>query len=397
MKAMKNTILFVMALMALVSLNAQEPVNTPKLDSVVGSIDFDWTRFKEVFDYTYYADGVIQDDYYVLENGKWKQSRQTLYSYDTENYNKLLGVIHLNATEDGLERASLTQYEYDDLDRLTLVMNYIPGEEVWAENSKYEYSYNAEGLIDTCVYFTKRNNGTWNEAERQFYSYDENQQCTGLSSQRKGGWGPFANQWMDSYRYEFEYENGALARELYYVPAGWFGSDMSLESICEYEFDENGNLLRKTASITNDQKDWIVRDKYENSYDASVDVTKVLGLEQFWQSMLKTGMGYASGAPMPLNSRWKTCSIISPDIDTEFTLYYSGFEGVEENQELPLMAYSHNGRLVVVNDQPADITVFDLMGRVVASETQTQQCEFNLTPGLYIVGNGKAKMKVIVK
>jgi len=34
---------------------------------------------------------------------------------------------------------------------------------------------------------------------------------------------------------------------------------------------------------------------------------------------------------------------------------------------------------------------------VVASQKQALQCEFSLTPGLYIVGSGNARVKVIVK
>ena len=34
---------------------------------------------------------------------------------------------------------------------------------------------------------------------------------------------------------------------------------------------------------------------------------------------------------------------------------------------------------------------------LAGSQTQAMQCEFSLTPGLYIVGNGNARVKVIVK
>jgi hypothetical protein len=65
-------------------------------------------------------------------------------------------------------------------------------------------------------------------------------------------------------------------------------------------------------------------------------------------------MGYASGAPMPLRNLWKSCTIVSSSLDTEFTLYCSGFEGVEEAQVLPLKAYCNEGRLVVV--LPVDVS-----------------------------------------
>ena len=70
---------------------------------------------------------------------------------------------------------------------------------------------------------------------------------------------------------------------------------------------------------------------------------------------------------------------------------------MDEEQVMPLKAWSNDGHLVVTSEQPADIMVFDLLGRVVASEKQTLQCQFDLTPGLYIVGNGNARVKVVVK
>lgn len=393
---MKKQIFFAMALVAAMSLNAQEPVQyTQKLDSVVGSYDFDLTRFKKIF--TYYENaGVIQEDTYSLENGEWTISGEVIYNYGTNDFQQLYGTIVVKATEEGLQRVSLTEYEYDDLNNLTLVMNYVSADTAWTENSKYVYSYNEDGLLDTCVYSTIRN-GNWRESERTVYSYDESQQCTSLLAQRKGGWGPFGDNWMDSYRYDFEYEDGALARELYYVTVGWFGSNMALDSQVEYEFDANGNLLRKTASITNDSKEWIVRDVYENQFDLTVDASTVMGLQPFWASMGASGMNYATGAAVPLQNLWKSCSIISTNLDTEFTLYCSGFEGVEEEQITPVKAYAFDGRLRVTNDQPADVTVYDLLGRVVASQRQALQCEFSLTPGLYIVNSGNARVKVIVK
>lgn len=395
MKSMKKHILFVLTLVAAMSLNAQEQHYTQKLDSVVGSNDFDWTRWKKVFTY-YVDDAVIQDDTYSWEEGLWKLSGGVVYQYASPDFQQLQGVISLGVDEAGdLTQASWTAYEYDTLNHLTLVMNYTAGDTAWIENSKYEYSYNEDGLIDTCLYSTIRN-GNWRESQRTLYSYDENLQCTGLRVQGKGGWGPNANQWRDSYRYEFEYQDGQLLTELYYTPVGWFGSEMALDSKWEYEFDANGNLLGKTGSVTNDSKDWVVRDVFVNRYEPTVDASTVLGLKPFWNVMGTNGMNFATGAMAPLNNQWLSCSITSASLDTEFTLYCSGFEGVEETPITSLKAWSDGRRLVVENDQPADISVFDVLGRVVASENQTTRCEFNLTPGLYIVGDSKSRVKVIV-
>ena len=395
---MKKIFFTLLLITAFIGMKAQEPLTyTQKLDSIIGSNDFGWTTFKKVFVYDT-DNAVIQTLNLNWEDGAWKVTGGTVSQYSPD-FLQIQATITMVPVDRELIRNSMTTYEYDELNRLTLVMNYMVGDTSWVENSKYEYHYNADGLLDTCLYSTIRN-GNWRESERSIYSYNDDQQCVSLLAQRKGGWGPFANNWMDSYRYDLVYENGELVSELYYTGGGgWFGGgEMVLDSKIEYEFDANGNLINKTASINNDGKEWIVRDVFENQYNTSIEASAILGMEAYWNMFLKSGMGYASGVPMPLKNGWKSCSVISSNLDTEFTLFCSGFAQVNEQpQEETFRAYSVDGRLVVENLEPADVMVYDMLGRVVASKNQTLQCEFNLTPGLYIVNNGKTRMKVIVK
>lgn len=395
---MKKIFFTLMLITAFIGMKAQEPLTyTQKLDSIIGSNDFGWTTFKKVFVYDT-DNAVIQTLNLNWEDGAWKVTGGTVSQYSPD-FLQIQATITMVPVDRELIRNSMTTYEYDELNRLTLVMNYMVGDTSWVENSKYEYHYNTEGLLDTCLYSTIRN-GNWRESEQSIYTYNDDQLCVSLLAQRKGGWGPFANSWMDSYRYDLEYENGELVSELYYTGGGgWFGGgEMVLDSKIEYEFDANGNLLSKTASITNDGKDWIVRDVYENQYNSSIEASAILGMEAYWNMFLKSGMGYASGVPMPLKNGWKSCSIISTTLDTEFTLYCSGFAQVNEQpQEETLRAYSVDGRLVIESQRLSNLTVYDLLGRTVAQRNQVEQCEFNLTPGLYIVSDGNTRMKVIVK
>lgn len=400
---MRKVFVTILLMSAFLGLKAQENDYTMKLDSIIGSDNFDWSRWKKVFSYSLNESGFpVQEeiDAYRWTGEDWEFYLRTIHQYNADDH-QVQSIVIFNVTDTLEEPYRYTTYEYDTLNRLALVMNYNGSDTAWMENSKYEYIYNADGLLDTCLYSTIRN-GNWRESERMAYSYNEDQQCINMLAQRKGGgWGPFGNSWMDSYRYEFEYENGELVTELYYTASGggWFGGgELTLDSKVEYNFDANGNLLSKTASINNDGKEWIVRDVYENTYDLSVNASSVQGLESFWGYFLKNGMGYALGTTMPLKNLWKSCSVISSTLDTEFTLYCSGFAEVnEQSEEETFKAYSFDGRLVVENMEPADVMVYDMLGRVVASKNQTLKCEFNLTPGLYIVNNGKTRMKVIVK
>ena len=389
---MKKTVLFILLIAAFIGLKAQENEYTMKLDSLVGSNDFGWTRWKTLFSYP--GDTIVTVTYYWQE-ANWAPSEMKETFTGQE--------IVSRWTEEGWEPYSKTSYEYDADGHLMLKMLYNGKDTLdqWRESAKYEYFYGESGLLDTCLYSTIRN-GSWRESERTAYSYNEDQQCVNLLAQRKGGgWGPFGNSWMDSYRYEFEYENGELVAELFYAASGggWFGGgELTLDSKVEYNFDANGNLLTKTASINNDGKDWIVRDVYENTYDLSVNASSVQGLVPFWESFLKNGMGYALGTTIALNNLWKSCTVISSALDTEFTLYCSSFAEVNEQlEEETFRAYSHEGQLVVESQEPSNVEVYDLLGRVVAQQTQVSKCTFSLIPGLYIVRMDSASKKVIVK
>ena len=359
-----------------------------KLDSVVGSNNFGWTNWKDI--YAYQGDTIIEFSY-QWEDQKWIPAGKTESSAGQATTYRW--------AEEDWEPYIKTTYEYDEEGRLILNMYYNGVDTLgeWRAVSKNEYFYDENGLLDTCLYSTIRN-GNWRESERIIYSYNEQQQCIGLLFQMKGGWGPFANNWMDSYRYGFEYENGELVAELYYVASGWFGGgEMTLDSKNEYEFDTRGNMLRKTGSVFN-ETDWVVRDVYENRFDNSVDAATVKGLSLVWESMLNSGMGLATGEIFPLASQWLSCSVVSSNLDTEFTLYCSRLAEVNEQlEEENFKAYAYDGHLVVESMKPADVTVYDLLGRKVTQRAQASQCEFNLTSGLYVVCVGDARVKVIVK
>jgi hypothetical protein len=391
---------------------------TQKLDSVIGSDDFDLSRWKNTYTY---ENNLTVETSYEWQNNAWvptvktesDNATNTVISYrwtddaweleykktsqylDCEAGNLLESTTTEQYVDSEWAPYSYSTYEYDDNCHLVLNVNYygVDGAGEWKPNSKLDCSYNAEGLLVRELTSTIRN-GNWRESSLDSLFYNEQNQCVNQTFYYKGGWGPGSNTWMLSGRYEFSYTDGQLTSEILYA-AGWFGGGMTLDSKSEYFFDAKGNEELKTSSVYNEE-DWIVRDSYTNTYDLSVDAASIQGLASVWESTKGTGMG-SSLDEMPLNSKWLSCTIISSYYDTHFDLYYSGPGAVEEHQEKGIRAYSRQGGLVVEFDESADVTVYDLLGRVVASKEETMQCEFSLTPGVYIVSNGSVRVKAVVR
>ena len=137
--------------------------------------------------------------------------------------------------------------------------------------------------------------------------------------------------------------------------------------------------------------------KRDNSGDELI-LYKANGVDrQMSFSTLSNGMGYVLNLPMPIYSQWLSCSIISEYLDTQFNLYYSSLSSVEEELTEPFRVVAAEGLLRIENESPVEITVFDVLGRVVAKRSQVDRCELHLNPGLYIVSNGNQVVKAVVR
>ena len=403
---------------------------TQKLDSVIGADNFDWTRWKNVYSYTEVdgqpSDLVRRETHYVWENETWvpsvlteteknaetdlleqdqsfswngtgwEPSSKTLYYYNANNLLDSIIMYRLNDTIwEGYNRVA---YGYDADGHLStcLMSSGQNAQGEWNDYSKYENSYIEDGKLSYTIVYTIRN-GAWREYLKDTLSYNEQGQCVVYLSKRKSMWPGGGQSWMDSERYEFEYQDGQLVSEICYTGgSGWFSSELSLDNKTEYLLDFQGNMCKKTASVYN-EIDWMVRDVYENSFDLTVDANAILGMRQVWESTLSNGMGYFLEQEMPVMNQWNSCTIVSTGLDTEFRLYYSGFAAVNEMETLPLDVIGGEGQLRVNSPEACDITVYDLLGRTIATRFHTQSAAFSLSPGLYIVGNGTQRVKTIVR
>ena len=420
---MKKAIFSFIIIAAALCLQAQEPAQfTMKLDSVIGSDNFDMNHWKEVFAF---GDNLSVVTTYTLENNEWILSAKTekrvnlmdgaldcTIKYEWVN-NDWVPVSIDSITyifQDGVRLPSTATYlfwsngtweysyrdvyEYDDQHRLVQESDYEPTENYgeWRLYARTTLDYNEYGNPVrhlTSVAFW--GNNLMDYAQDSLF-YDEAQQCISFRIYYRGFWG--GGGWNLSEIYDNTFENGRIKTTTIYNCEN--SAEPQLLDLTEFFYDAQGNLLKKTVKVFNGD-DWIDRDLCENTYDNAIDASTIRGLDAFWETMVSKGM-YNMVTSTPIYSQWLTCSMSSTNYDTRFTVYCSSLDAaVEELYEDGFKAYVNNGTLVVENAQPVDITVYDLLGRVIANKTQEQRCTFDLRPGLYLVGNGTRVIKAVVK
>ena len=385
---------------------------TARLDSVVGSDDFDWTQWKS--EYTYTNEGLWNTEIYsLLENDRWMPSDKCEFSYDEngnttrelhfkwdeenwtpyynmENYFGATGLTDSIITSrfDSVWRnESKMVYTYEGEIITELMISYFNNEE-WQENSKYEYEYNEDGQL-ACEIFSTIRNGQWRLSSKDSLRY-ENGQCTERLIYMRTMWG--GNGWMLRGKTVFEYDGDLISSQTSYT-AGWGGGDMSFDGKTDFHYDSYGELVSKTTSIFN-ESEWIVRDEYTNHFDTEKKAAEMMGGEAYWNlnsEYFKSDLGET----LPITYRWLDAKVVSSAADTQFTLYYSDMQDIEENNS-DLKVYTANGTLTVESPTLTDIVVYDLLGRSVAKESQTANCRISLKPGLYLVKAGSATVKVVM-
>ena len=386
---------------------------TARLDSVIGSDDFDWTQWKS--EYTYTNEGLWDTEIYsVMENNQWTVSDKCTFSYDENGNNTeelhykwnegewlpyykqqtfigatgLIDYILTSRYDSTWIGESKRVYTYSDGLVTELMISNFNGTE-WAESAKYEYTYNDESQLSTQIYSTIRN-GQWRVNSKDSLCY-ENGKCTELLSYMRMMWG--GNGWMLIGKTAFEYDGDRVINQTSYS-GGWFGGgEMSFNGKTEFFYDSYGQMVSKTTSIYN-ESEWIVRDEYTNRFDAEKKAAEMMGCEAYWD--LNSGYFKSDlGETLPITYRWLEAKVVSSMADTQFTLYYSDMTDIEENSS-ELKVYAANGSLIVESPTPTDLVVYDLLGRSVAKESQTTNCHINLKPGLYVVKAGSAAVKVVV-
>ena len=154
---------------------------------------------------------------------------------------------------------------YDEDNRLVLSVGYDFGDGDWVESSKRTWDYEA-GLLQVETDYLADGNGGWTPAEKAEYSYNEEGLCIEkIESEWYGGW----TAWT---KIVYQYNAQQLCSEK--IEYGWGGGTWNNMYKNTYDYDEAGNLLTEIAYYLQlVTEEWEYRNRYEYVYDADNNCT----------------------------------------------------------------------------------------------------------------------------
>ena len=340
-----------------------------------------WDSEGSTTEYEYNEDGFLLREYYISSNNIEKETK---YIYDERN-NPIWYYFCQTTLPDFIWEQDTIEFAYNENDSL-----------IW----KLENFTHHNGVIDHPV----------------LYEYERDEQDRIVAETCFDNW---ANGQQPRFRYENTYDEQGRVVMKRCKRYSMIDGALLGDSYVEYEFDDQGNLV----SEWEDYQDYYFQNYmdfyFRQSFDYNTPSDNILGLDRAWNDfigfmtdhefrmVLEGEPYYWKNDHFPIHHKWESGiwrfsdpnlpDIISP-VNADVALYYSKhFENLPEASSSPARVFNIEGGLAAECDGPADIMVYDMLGRVVAQKRQVLHSEFCLKSGLYVVKVGESAMKAVVK
>ena len=341
-----------------------------------------WDSEGTTTEYEYNEDGFLLREYYISSNNIEKETK---YIYDERN-NPIWYYFCQTTLPDFIWEQDTIEFAYNEHDSL-----------VWKLEN---FTHHNGAAIDHPV----------------LYEYERDEQDRIVAETCYDNW---ASGQEPRFRYENTYdEQGRVAMKRckrYSMIDGALLGD----SRVEYEFDDQGNLVSEWEVYQDYYFQNYLEFYFRQGFDYNTPSDNILGLERAWNDFIGFMTDHEfrmvlDGEPyywkndhFPIHHKWESGvwrfsdpnlpDIISP-VNADVALYYSKhYENLPEASDFPARVFNIEGGLAVECDDPADIVVYDMLGRSVAQKRQVLQSEFCLKSGLYVVKVGEMATKVVVK
>lgn len=379
----------------------------------------------------------LQDIAFLPDGEEWKYSRKTTYNYDESN-NLILTQFYIwdNDTQQWVSNERYILYEYNAYNFLLRKYNYKPDQ---IEETKYTYNDHNQVTLYynciTCPTFIE-------QIDTVMYTYDDRDSLI-----REYGWTFHHTNLFDNiitYIIEFERdEQGRLLVETAYRDISgtglknWYkneftydalgrmdykhtyrsGIDYTLEnnSILSYEFNPDGSM-QSISGAYYPEFAGTVTINFAPQYHPNNPIDNTLGAKEAWRDFVQSwktynsnmncyGFAYYETNEFPIHNRLESyeCNyqdqITGEIVNANVVLYYSDYHvGLPETPVINSPnVFNIEGGLAVESNEPADIEVYDMLGRIVAQKRQATRGEFPLTSGVYVVKVNGAATKAVVR
>ena len=361
-----------------------------RLVSMIHIDNFYSSTIKE--EYTYNAQGLIMEEIHSYPlNGSWKPFNKWTYEYDEDENMTLTVRYTCYSGSEWSEYRKLT-CEYENGLVQTVVFYHF--EEDWQPENKNDFSYNTQGLcteeiISEYIY------EDWAPSEKNGYFYNEQGLCS-----EKIHYDYYANgEWHSHTRtvYEYDAENNLVSLVYYGHPSNsqaWTNTQKY-----EYTYDANNNCTSYLRYYYN-SGNWHFDYGNGMTYDPTVDIEQIAGLDRFWDALWEEMGVYA-----PVYSKLQQLTLLEngePDYLMDF--HYSEFNSIDEPTESHLAVWPipATETVHIEGSEIAEVQVYNALGQLVKTvRNKSEVSVADLPSGTYSIRvkmeDGKAFSTKIVK
>ena len=348
--------------------------------------------------YTYDENNnLILFEYNALNLGQWGITDRYEYTYDEQN--RLVSTItwwfNFFCEEPSLELSSKEEISYDD--NIVTINSFFYDTEVsaWLSGGRIIYTYNEEGqLVEELQLGYDHDNNVFLNSGLNITEYNEDGSIAAINYNL---W--VDDNWWTSSNLEAEYNEQGQMVKVYSNDAYTTGT-LQPYLYYEFEYDEKGNRTLSKDYYYNEEGVLTQSSFHECSFDTAEDSDKIMGCNNAFLNNLSGYFTNAADLDFNIYSKWDMFTSFEYEYNSSTIIqaFYSAASTIDENG---LVSYSHiygtEGKVVINNDTPVAISIYDLTGRQVAIRPITNTCEINLTPGIYVVKAGEAAIKVVVR
>lgn len=320
------------------TLNRQSHAVTQKLDSIVNDdnsklvFEYD-NHFRRTSMKTLLGNVVFVDQQFVYDNNGHLSYTTTVTPFYSDKYEYSYNAQGLVAEETEYDRHGdswdpeyKTNYEYDSQGHLTVAIEKEYDEGNWINYKKMEYSYTAGKLTKVLEYSWGWDGDEWWESDSEVYSYDHAGNCISL---------------LVTYRYP--------------------NTDWMNLTKYEYEYDSYGNCVKENNYEYSDSKEWVIEEVIEYTYDASIPSSSIASYDEIFGELV-------------IKLKSKLLKVVDSSYDdgqldetTTSILYYSKGSQVADLQTVTLTVSPNPAStfLAIQAEDLRQVEIFSMDGKMV--------------------------------